>query len=77
MSQPDRSIGEIELALKDALAVLEERKQVSREANSAESEARNKVNELQKEFDAKAEAMRAHAPRDTDWHHKIHMRKLA
>jgi hypothetical protein len=47
---------------------LDEAERVSRSASAAECDARNKFNEATRRFDAAVSALKAKAPRGTDWH---------
>lgn len=64
---PTRPIGEIEQDMQAAAKALAEIDKEYHEASHRRTDAINRVNQLQKEFDARVEGLRWSAPQMTDW----------
>jgi hypothetical protein len=75
VSDTHRSLATIEKELNAANEELKAAHTAEATANRARCAATNKVNGLQKEFDAKLEQMHRLAPRDSSWH-STHVRGI-
>jgi soluble cytochrome b562 len=72
-----RALPTIAAELEKATAALSSAQDKARQAKRGETDAANKVNDLQNEFDEAVESLRDKAPTDTSWERERRQRDIA